>query len=241
MAKIPAVLIFGAPGSGKGTVGAKLAATTSLKHISTGDIFRGIAPSSESGKLLASYSSKGLLVPDEATVEIFGRFIELVNTNKVNPDKDTLLLDGIPRTVAQVKLIESVVDVKHIFVLDIKDEKTIVARLLNRAKIEGRKDDADEAVIKNRLKVYKESTAKVLGKYSKSIISRINGDNTPDEVFCDTLAAYVKFCKASAIKVPDSTELGTFCFLFVLTMLTRASSLPGSSTGGFFLRATWST
>ena len=165
MAKIPAVLIFGAPGSGKGTVGAKLAATTSLKHISTGDIFRGIAPSSESGKLLASYSSKGLLVPDEATVEIFGRFIEgLINTNKVNPDKDTLLLDGIPRTVAQVKLIESVVDVKHIFVLDIKDEKTIVARLLNRAKIEGRKDDADEAVIKNRLKVYKESTAKVLGQ-----------------------------------------------------------------------------
>jgi len=55
-------------------------------------------------------------------------------------------------------------------------------------------------VIKNRLKVYKESTAKVLGKYSKSIISRINGDNTPDEVFCDTLAAYVKFCKASAKK-----------------------------------------
>ncbi len=86
---------------------------------------------------------------------------------------------------------------KHIFVLDIKDEKTIVARLLNRAKIEGRKDDADEAVIKNRLKVYKESTAKVLGKYSKSIISRINGDNTPDEVFCDTLAAYVKFCKSA--------------------------------------------
>ena len=78
MAKIPAVLIFGAPGSGKGTVGAKLAATTSLKHISTGDIFRGIAPSSESGKLLASYSSKGLLVPDEATVEIFGRFIEAI-------------------------------------------------------------------------------------------------------------------------------------------------------------------
>ena len=52
-------------------------------------------------------------------------------------------------------------------------------------------------MIKNRLKVYKESTAKVLGKYSKSIISRINGDNTPDEVFCDTLAAYVKFCKSA--------------------------------------------
>lgn len=201
MAKISAVLIFGAPGSGKGTVGAKLAATTSLKHLSTGDIFRGIAPSSESGKLLASYSSKGLLVPNEATVEIFGRYVEgLVNTNKLNPEKDVLLLDGIPRTVEQVKLIESIVDVKHIFVLDIKDEATIVARLLNRAKIEGRKDDADEAVIKNRLKVYKESTAKVLSKYNKKIITHVVGDNTPDEVFCDVLKAYVDFCKASAPK-----------------------------------------
>ena len=182
MSQISAVLIFGAPGSGKGTVGAKLAATTALKHLSTGDIFRGIAPSSESGKLLASYSSKGLLVPDEATVEIFGRFVEgLVNTNKLNPEKDTLLLDGIPRTVAQVDLI--------------KDEATIVARLLNRAKIEGRKDDADENVIKNRLKVYKESTAKVLEKYDPKIISHIVGDNTPDEVFLDVLKAYVDFTK----------------------------------------------
>ena len=69
MAKIPAVLIFGAPGSGKGTVGAKLAATTSLKHISTGDIFRGIAPSSESGKLLASYPQFGR----DARYSDFGR------------------------------------------------------------------------------------------------------------------------------------------------------------------------
>ncbi|MBS7392540.1 MAG: nucleoside monophosphate kinase, partial [Fibrobacter sp.] len=110
---------------------------------------------------------------------------------------DTLLLDGIPRTVAQVDLIKPIVDVKHIFVLDIKDEATIVARLLNRAKIEGRKDDADENVIKNRLNVYKESTAKVLEKYDPSIISHITGDNTPDEVFLDVLKAYVDFTKSA--------------------------------------------
>lgn len=197
MSKISAVLIFGAPGSGKGTVGAKLSATTSLKHLSTGDIFRGISPASESGKLLASYSSKGLLVPDEATVEIFGRYVEgLVNTNRLNPEKDVLLLDGIPRTVAQVDLIAPIVDVRHIFVLDIQDEATIVARLLNRAKIEGRKDDADENVIRNRLNVYRESTAKVVEKYDPKIVSHIVGDNTPDEVFCDVLSDYVKFSKA---------------------------------------------
>lgn len=196
MAKIPAVLIFGPPGSGKGTVGAKLALTTSLKHLSTGDIFRGIAPSSENGKLIASYSSAGKLVPDSATAQIFERFIKgLIDTNKLNPDKDMLLLDGIPRTPDQVDLIKPIVDVKHVFVLEIQNDKTIVERLLNRAKIEGRKDDADESIIKNRLVEYREKTAAVLSKYDAKIITRVVGDNSPDEVFCDTLAAYVKFMK----------------------------------------------
>lgn len=192
MASISAFLIFGAPGSGKGTVGAKLAATTGVKHLSTGDIFRGLSPVSENGKLFASYAGAGKLVPDEVTVQIFSRYVNgLIDTNKFDPAKDSFLLDGIPRTVAQAELIKSVVEVKHIFVLDIPDYSVIVERLLKRAKIENRKDDADESVIRARLREYEEKTAAVLGAYNGSLITKVNGSQSPDEVFRDTLSAYI--------------------------------------------------
>ncbi|MCL2207680.1 MAG: nucleoside monophosphate kinase [Fibromonadales bacterium] len=193
-----AYLIFGAPGSGKGTVGAKLAATTGVKHLSTGDIFRGLSPVSENGKLFASYAGAGKLVPDEVTVQIFSRYIGgLIDTNKFDPAKDSFLLDGIPRTVAQAELIKSVVEIKHIFVLDIPDYSVIIERLLKRAKIEGRKDDADESVIKARLKEYEEKTAAVLSAYDSKLITKINGSQSPDEVFRDTLSAYITQRKQS--------------------------------------------
>jgi adenylate kinase len=192
MANISVFLIFGAPGSGKGTVGTKLAAVTSIKHLSTGDMFRGLSPASENGKLFLNYAGAGKLVPDEVTVQIFSRYINgLIDTNKFDPEKDSFLLDGIPRTVAQASLIKSVVDVKHIFVLDIPDYSVIVERLLKRAKIEGRKDDADEGVIRARLDEYENKTAAVLGAYDNSVITKINGTQSPDEVFRDALSAYI--------------------------------------------------
>ncbi|GHV12300.1 adenylate kinase [Fibrobacterales bacterium] len=193
MSDISAFLIFGPPGSGKGTVGAKLATTTGIKHLSTGDIFRGLSPASENGKLFASYAGAGKLVPDEVTVKIFSRFVGgLIDTNKFAPEKDSFLLDGIPRTVAQAELIKSVVNIKHIFVLDIPDYSIIVERLLKRAKIEGRKDDADETVIRARLKEYEDKTAAVLGAYNESLITKINGAQDPDTVLRDSLTAYIK-------------------------------------------------
>jgi len=189
---ISAFLIFGAPGSGKGTVGAKLATVTGIKHLSTGDMFRGLSPASENGKLFSSYAGAGKLVPDEVTVQIFSRYINgLIDTNKFDPEKDSFLLDGIPRTVAQATLLKSVVDVKHVFVLDIPDYSIIVERLLKRAKIEGRKDDADESVIRARLNEYESKTAAVLGAYDSSMITRINGAQSPDEVLRDALSAYI--------------------------------------------------
>jgi adenylate kinase len=194
MEDISAFLIFGAPGSGKGTVGAKLAAVTGVKHLSTGDIFRGLSPASENGKLFASYASAGKLVPDEVTIKIFSRYVGgLIDTNKFAPEKDSFLLDGIPRTVEQANLIKSVVKVKHVFVLDIPDYSVIVERLLKRAKIEGRKDDADESVIRARLNEYETKTAAVLSAYDNSLITKVNGSQSPDEVFRDVLSAYIKF------------------------------------------------
>jgi adenylate kinase len=194
MSNISAFLIFGAPGSGKGTVGAKLAATTiGIKHLSTGDIFRGLSPASENGKLFASYSNTGKLVPDEITIQIFSRYIGgLIDTNKFDPAKDSFLLDGIPRTVTQAELIKNVVNVKHIFVLNIADYSVIIERLLKRAAIEGRKDDAEESVVRARIKEYETKTAAVLKAYDNSLITSINGSLTPDEVFRDTLSAYIK-------------------------------------------------
>jgi len=193
MSNISAFLIFGAPGSGKGTVGAKLAAVANgIKHLSTGDIFRGLSPASENGKLFASYANAGKLVPDEVTIQIFSRYVGgLIDTNKFDPIKGTFLLDGIPRTVAQAELIKNVVNIKHIFVLEIEDYSVITERLLKRATIEGRKDDTDESIVRARIEEYETKTAAVLSVYDPSLITKINGTGTPEEVFRDVLNAYI--------------------------------------------------
>lgn len=192
--KPKAVLIFGPPGSGKGTVSDKLKAITDIHHVSTGDIFRGLSPESENGKLFYKYSNEGKLVPDEVTVKIFARFVEgLIDTNVYNPSKKILLLDGIPRTPEQAEIINKYVNVEHIINLEIKDEQEIVNRILGRAAEQGRKDDADESIIRNRISEYKNKTAAVLDKYSDDIIANINGQQSPLRVFADVLEDWINY------------------------------------------------
>lgn len=184
--KFNAVLLFGGPGSGKGTQGQALAGFPHVRHLAMGDIFRALDKSSDIGKEFLSYSTKGLLVPDALTVRVWHQHVVArVESGDIKPDYHILLLDGIPRTEEQVTLMADYINVLRIIHLVIKDEAVLIERLKGRALKGNRPDDADERVIRERLKVYEESTAPVLGAYDSSLVSEINADQSPFGVLRD--------------------------------------------------------
>ena len=198
MSKPKAILMFGAPGAGKGTIGSVLCSFGGHYHLSSGDIFRGLPKESDSGKLFFEYASNGKLVPDDVTIDIWWRYTKgLMDTNRFDPATQYLFLDGLPRTKEQAQLIEKYVDVVQIIVLYIKDEEVLFERLGKRAKIEGRADDANRDIIINRLKEYHAKTSPILEYYSDDIISTINAEQTPFEVLRDVLASTADILKQS--------------------------------------------
>lgn len=184
--RYPSILMFGCPGSGKGTQGVIVGKMPNLVHLAMGDIFRGLDKSSDIGKEFLSYSSKGQLVPDELTIRVFKHHVEgMIDAGTIDPAYHTLILDGIPRTVQQVELLADVVDVKCVVYLMIDDRDALIARLANRAKTSGRPDDADREVIENRIEVYERETHPVLEAYPKKLIARVNADQPPLAVLRD--------------------------------------------------------
>ena len=194
--KPKAILMFGPPGAGKGTIGAMLCAAGNHFHLSSGDIFRGLPPESKSGQLFYSYANEGKLVPDDVTIEICWRYLNgLIDTNKFDPSKQLIFLDGLPRTANQAKLIEDYVDVEHIIVLTIEDEEELYRRIGRRGKIEGRNDDGDRAIIAKRLEEYHAKTAKVLECYPAEKISKFSAEQAPVEVLRDVLVGCAHLLK----------------------------------------------
>jgi len=186
----PAVLLFGCPGSGKGTQGAVLGSMPNLVHLAMGDIFRALDKTSDIGREFLSYSTKGMLVPDELTVRVFRHHVEgLVSAGRVDTAYHTLLLDGIPRTVKQVELLHGVIEVKRVVYLMIEDRDALVARLVKRASKSNRPDDADRSVIENRILVYERETHPVLDAYPKKLVARVNADQPPLGVLRDVADA----------------------------------------------------
>ena len=183
-------ILFGAPGSGKGTQGKTLGTIPRFYHCACGDVFRSIDTRTKVGKAFLEYSSKGELVPDEITVELWREAIEAaVDAHKFKPDIDTLVLDGIPRNIGQAKIMEEMIDVRKVFHLSCPSRETLFTRLKKRALKDNRLDDANEQVIQRRLDTYEAESKPVLSYYPEKIIAAVDATQPPSKVLFDILAS----------------------------------------------------
>lgn len=169
------VLLFGAPGSGKGTQGKILGTIPGFFHTACGDVFRQLDLKSELGKVFWEYSSRGELVPDDLTVKMWKEFIDGAEaTNRFHPETEILILDGIPRNVKQAELMDQHLDVVKVIHLRCTDMTKMVERLRRRALKENRIDDANDKVIQHRLEVYERETRPVLDHYPAKRVESID-------------------------------------------------------------------
>ncbi len=189
------IVLFGAPGCGKGTQAARLKEKYGVNHVSTGDVIRGeISRGTELGKEMAAYTSTGRLAPDAIVIGMIENYIAEHKEDKGN------IFDGFPRTTAQaeafdVMLTENNDTVDVMIYMEVPEEE-LVTRILLRGKDSGRADDASEDVIRNRISVYNQQTAVVADYYEKQgKYAAVNGLGSMDEVFdriCSAIDAAIK-------------------------------------------------
>ncbi|MGD0541762.1 MAG: nucleoside monophosphate kinase [Tepidisphaeraceae bacterium] len=172
--RFKSILLFGAPGSGKGTQGKILGSIPGFYHSATGDIFRSLDLQSEMGRIFWEYAGKGKLVPDEITIRLWKQYIKgMEMINQFHPDSEILVLDGIPRNLKQAELLDDTIDVVKVIHLICSDLNKMVERLRRRALRENRFDDASDEVIQHRLDVYERDTKPVLDHYPPERIVRV--------------------------------------------------------------------
>jgi adenylate kinase len=192
----PAALIFGVPGAGKGTQGEILTRVPGFFHLSSGVIFRKIDPHSEEGRIVREHSARGELAPDELTIKIFLNWLESQRAaDRFRPREHLLLLDGIPRTVQQCRMLEKYIDVKVLLHFVCHDEEAMIDRIRRRAVLENRIDDASESVTRRRFEVYHRDTAPLLAYYPDEVIREIESTNIPAEVLLECLKQLVPVVK----------------------------------------------
>jgi len=177
------IVLFGPPGSGKGTQAQNLIEKFNLKQVSTGDLFRfNMKNDTELGKLAKSYIDKGELVPDQVTTDM------LIDELRKPTDTNGFIFDGYPRTVAQTEALERIVkeelnDKIDICLSLIVEDQILVERLLKRGETSGRTDDSNEEIIQNRIKEYYAKTAEVAELYKQQgKYIEVNGVGGIDEI-----------------------------------------------------------
>jgi adenylate kinase len=190
------LVLFGPPGSGKGTQAQKLIEKYGLVHISTGDLFRHeIGHSTPLGRQAKAFMDKGELVPDSVTIGM------LRNKVEAHPKAKGFIFDGFPRTIAQAKALDNLLSekgnsVSALIALQVDDEE-IVQRIKLRGATSGRPDDSDETIIRNRIAVYKNETAIVFDYYAAQGKSHsINGIGNIQEIFARLSAAIDQLASA---------------------------------------------
>lgn len=183
------LVIFGAPGSGKGTQSERLVERYGLHHISTGEVLRShIRRGTELGRVADSYISKGQLIPDSLMVDILAHVLD----HEVAPDARGVIFDGFPRTVAQAEALEKMLadrggKVDVVVGLEADDDE-LMQRLIKRGIDSGRSDDNPETIAK-RLKVYHTQTSPLRDFYQeRGQYRRIEGKGDPDKIFNDITA-----------------------------------------------------
>lgn len=177
------LILFGPPGSGKGTQSEKLIAKYHLKHLSTGDLLRSeISRKTNLGLEAKKYMDKGLLVPDQVVIGMINDALDN------NPDVAGFLFDGFPRTAIQANELDNLLAQKDtcidvMLALDVSEEE-LIKRLVKRGETSGRSDDSNETVIKARIREYHKKTASVADHYKKeNKVQMVKGEGTIEEIF----------------------------------------------------------
>lgn len=177
------LILFGPPGSGKGTQSEKLIAKYGLKHLSTGDLLRSeISRQTPLGKEAQNFMDKGQLVPDEVVIGMISSALD------ANPNAKGFLFDGFPRTAAQAEALDKLLDLKEapiavMLALEVS-ETELIKRLLKRGETSGRSDDNNENVIRARITEYHNKTAVVADYYKQfDKVEMVKGEGSIDEIF----------------------------------------------------------
>jgi len=187
--KKPALILLGAPGSGKGTQGKTLGSVPRFFHCACGDVFRSLDTRTALGQQFVHYSSRGELVPDELTIELWKAQIDnLADTHIYKPDIDILVLDGIPRNVEQARILERHLNVLQVFHLSCPNRNELARRMRKRALKDNRIDDASDRVIDQRIATYEAETKPILEFYPTDRVTNIDATQSPIQVLSEIIS-----------------------------------------------------